>query len=280
MDDEQGLREQVVALRRAGMSRRQIRDELKIWNNDKLNRLLKGEPPPEWTKRPRAKDELRAKAREMRIEGRTYDEIEEALGVSKGSISLWVRDLPKPPPRYSRQELALRAAELRWEPLREARDEERRAVKAAAAKAIRGLSDRELFIAGVALYWAEGEKDKEYDRRERVVLINSDPNVIRLYLAWLKLLEVDASRIQFRLHIHESAAVESAERYWADLVRVDVASMQRTTLKKHNPKTVRKNVGESYHGCLVVRVLGSADLYRRIEGWWAGMMVEVELRNP
>lgn len=56
--------------------------------------------------------------------------------------------------------------------------------------------------------------------------------------------------------------------------------MSRATLKKHNPKTVRKNVGESYHGCLVVRVLQCAELYWRIEGWWSGLVVEVKRRNP
>jgi hypothetical protein len=41
----------------------------------------------------------------------------------------------------------------------------------------------------------------------------------------------------------------------------------RPTLKRHNPKTVRKDVTDGYHGCLCVRVRQSADLYRRIEGW-------------
>ena len=44
-------------------------------------------------------------------------------------------------------------------------------------------------------------------------------------------------------------------------------------LKRHNPKTVRKNVGEGYHGCLRIDVRRSGDLYRRIEGWAAGAML-------
>jgi len=39
------------------------------------------------------------------------------------------------------------------------------------------------------------------------------------------------------------------------------------TLKRHNPKTVRKNVGDSYRGCLRINVRRSSGLYRRIEGW-------------
>jgi orotate phosphoribosyltransferase-like protein len=88
--DFEGLREQAVALRREGLSRRQIRDRLHVDNNDLLNRLLEGEPPPEWTKRPNAKDDLRDKARELRLQGWTYDQIQVELGCSKSSISLWV----------------------------------------------------------------------------------------------------------------------------------------------------------------------------------------------
>lgn len=40
--DFEGLRERAVALRRAGYSLRQIRDELKVFNNDILSQLVKG----------------------------------------------------------------------------------------------------------------------------------------------------------------------------------------------------------------------------------------------
>ncbi len=70
--------------------------------------------------------------------------------------------------------------------------------------------------------------------------------------------------------IHATADVERAERFRAGLVGADVATLRRTTRKRHNPRTVRKNVGESYRGCLVIRVSQGADLYRRIEGWWHG----------
>ena len=53
------------------------------------------------------------------------------------------------------------------------------------------------------------------------------------------------------MSIHETADVEAA----------------------HNPKTVRKNVGERYRGCLRIDVRRSSDLYRKIEGWAAGAML-------
>jgi transposase len=268
-DSHHELRAAAITLRRAGLSRDQIRTRLQVRNNDHLNRLLAGEPPPEWTKRPNAKDDLRARARELRREGRTYDEIAAELGVAKSSVSLWVRDLPKPQ-KTPEQMHAMR--EARWGPYRAERDRAQRRTRQAASREIGTLTDRELFLIGVGLYWAEGSKSKPYRLREQVAFINSDPDMIEVYLAWLALLEVGSARLRFNVMIHESADVAGAERYWADLVGRDVADFGKTTLKKHNPKTVRKNVGADYCGCLVVRVLQGADLYRRIEGWWSGIV--------
>ncbi|MFF8611626.1 hypothetical protein [Streptomyces sp. NPDC015350] len=270
--DFEGLREQAPALRREGLSLRQIRDRLRIHNNDIPNRLVRGEPAPEWTKRPRARDDLREKARELRLRGMTYDRIQVEPGCSKSSISLWVRDLPKPKPRHTDEEhRALMNAGLSR--LRAAQDEERIRVKARARDEVGPLSDRELFFAGAALYWAEGTKDKTYSRRESLHFINSDPNVITLYLRWLKLLEVPHERMRFRVSIHESGDIAGAERFWAVLAGVPTSSLQKTTLKKHNPKTIRKNTTEAYRGCLIIYVTKSADLYRRVEGTWYGIVL-------
>ncbi|WP_435208018.1 hypothetical protein [Streptomyces sp. bgisy034] len=271
--DFEGLRERAVALRRAGLSRRQIRDRLGVDNNDILNRLLEGEPPPQWTKRPNAKDDLRDRARELRLRGWTYDQIQVELGCSKSSISLWVRDLPKPDRKRGTEE-ASAIARRGWEARLHRHEEQRRHTKAMAEQAVGDLSDRELFLAGVVLYWAEGAKDKAHatQRRESLQFINSDPNVIRFYLRWLESLGVERERMRFRLSIHESADVTAAEAFWADLVAVDVSTFQRATLKKHNPRTLRKNVGDSYRGCLIIYTTRSAELYRRMEGAWYGIV--------
>ena len=84
------LRERAIALRRAGHSRREIKEILGIGSNQTLNEALRGEPPPEWTRRPRAKDDLHARARELREQGLDYEEIAggvrrvEELGLTLG----------------------------------------------------------------------------------------------------------------------------------------------------------------------------------------------------
>lgn len=270
--DFEALREQAIALRRAGLSRRQIRYRLHVDNNDILNRLLEGEPPPEWTKRPNAKDDLRHRARELRLLGWTYDQIQVELGCSKSSISLWVRDLPTPERRTPTEQGKL-AAQKRWEHELAVRDRERQRTKATATAEVGDLSSREVFLAGVVLYWAEGAKDKAYSRRERLQFINSDSNVISFYLRWLDALGVERERLRFRVSIHASADVAEAEAFWADLAGVEASTFQKATIKKHNPRTNRKNTAEAYHGCLVIYVTKSADLYRRMEGAWYGIVL-------
>jgi hypothetical protein len=64
----------------------------------------------------------------------------------------------------------------------------------------------------------------------------------------------------------------SAELFWLKITGARPEQFRRASLKRHNPKTVRKNVGENYHGCLRIDVHRSADLYRKIEGWAAAGM--------
>ncbi|MGW7168431.1 hypothetical protein ACWGH3_24670 [Streptomyces sp. NPDC054884] len=269
--DFEGLRERALALRRAGLSLRQIRDELQVHNKETLQRLVEGEPPPEWTKRPRAKDDLREGARELRQQGWTYNQIQAELGCSKSSVSLWVRDLPHPEPKRTPEEQRERM-NAGLAQLMASREQKREATKQEAAAAIGALSDRELFLAGVALYWAEGTKDKPHVRRECVEFVNSDPGMIRVFLAWLDLLGVNRDRLHCRVMIHESADVAAAEHYWSNLTAIDESAFGKTILKKHNPQTVRKNTGDTYRGCLGIKVRQGADLYRRIEGAWYGIV--------
>src|ERR1700722_12371047 len=175
------IRERAIALRRAGHSFREIKEILGVGSNKTLHDALRGEPPPEWTRRPRAKDDLHAWARELRAQGLDYEDIAAALGVSKSSVSLWVRDMPRPA-RLSYEECRKRSAEgsrLYWETERPAREAQREEVRAAAAGQIGVLSKREILIAGAIAYWCEGAKSKPYRRQERVVFINSDPGLIK-----------------------------------------------------------------------------------------------------
>jgi hypothetical protein len=268
------LRERAIALRRAGKSRREIKELLAITSNDTLNEVLKGEPPLPQNVRPNAKDAERAKARELREQGLNYKQIAAELGVSKSSVSLWVRDLPRPE-HLSYEECRKRSADgvrRYWAAERPIREAGREAARAAAAAGIGQLNEREVLIAGAIAYWCEGSKNKPYRRDDRVAFMNSDPALVRFFLRFLEAAGVSRDQLIFRVYIHEDADADVAQRHWLDVTEAQAAQFRCPALKRHNPRTVRKNTGDDYHGCLRVEVRRSSGLYRQIEGWAAAAM--------
>jgi len=268
------LRKRAIELRRAGRSRREIQQLLAIGSNATLNEALRGEPPPPWTRRPNAKDDLRDAARKLRRDGLDYKRIAAELGVSKNSVSLWVRDLPRPP-RLSYEECRKRHADAvrrHWEAERPARAAERRAIRLAAIAQAGVLSRREILIAGAIAYWCEGSKNKPHRRGDRVAFINSDPALINFFLRFLDAAGIERGRLTFRVYIHQNADVAAAERFWMAAVSAGPSQFRKATLKKHNPATTRRNTGDGYHGCLRIDVRRSAELYGQIEGRAAAAM--------
>ena len=268
------LREQAIALRRAGKSRREIKELLGITSNWTLNESLKGEPPLPQNFRPNAKDDVRAKARTLREQGLSYNQIAAELGVSKSSVSLWVRDLPRPEPLSYEAFRERHVAGVRrwWAAERQVREARRVAARAAASNEIGDLNDREIIIAGAIAYWCEGAKNKPDRRYDRVVFTNSDPGLSMLFLRFLDAAGIGRDRLIYQVQIHESADVRTAQEFWLGVTGADPAQFRRPTLKRHNPRTVRTNTGEDYHGCLRIEVRRSTGLYRKIEGWAAASM--------
>lgn len=262
------VKEQARELRRQGLSVAQIAVELGGIPTSTVHGWMVGVPPPEWTRRPRAKDAARVEARRLRAEGRSNGEIADRLGVSKSSVSLWARDLEHPEPRRegdaARREGHRRYYERRRRLSAQVREGEIEAV----ATVVGRPSLRELLVAGAVAYWAEGSKSKPWRPLDRVTFINSDVDMIRLFLAFLGAMGVTQDQLRFRVSIHETADESEARSFWAGVVGVTASSFQRSTLKKHVATTVRRNVGAGYHGCLVIGVLRSATLYREIEGIW------------
>jgi transposase len=99
----------------------------------------------------RGKLSERQQARQLRRAGLPPAEIASRLGVSKSSVSLWVREvsfdpLPRPPPGRRRAPNALQ---------RRRQAEIERLVEEGRER-IGRLSEREFLVAGVALYAGEG----------------------------------------------------------------------------------------------------------------------------
>lgn len=264
-EEKVDLGAQARAMRAAGRSRREIAAELHI-GDDLMTELLRGTVVPTSLRRRKAKDDLHARARDLRQAGWTYPQIARELGVSKSSCSLWLRDMVHPLGTLEGQErrtAALRASAAATQQLRQAR---RVAFKEQVATALGSVKQRDVLVALAVSYWCEGAKDKPWSRREQVQWMNSDVMLVRLFLDGLRILGVSDDRLRLRVHIHETADELAARRWWADQLSWPEEDFRRSTIKRHTPKTVRKNVGDDYHGCLAVTVLQSRTLYQLLDG--------------
>lgn len=261
--------DRIRELRARGLTPKQIREELPGVSPWVVNCAINRDATAQASHpglRARARDADRERARTLRLQGRTYKQIQAELDVSASTLSMWLRDLPHP-----ELDRAAHAAHMH-RVLATRRGEQREEQKAAAFAEVDEISDRELLLLGVALYWAEGVKDKPYSRREYIQFINSDAGMIGLFLRWLDLVGVEEADRQYRISIHESADLVAAEDFWRRVVGKAEADFRKATLKRHKIKTVRKQLNDDYHGCLVVWVRKSSGLYRRVDGWWRGIL--------
>jgi transcriptional regulator with XRE-family HTH domain len=158
----------------------------------------------------RGKVAAHERARELRAEAWTLDEIAAELGVSKSSVSVWVRDVAfEPRPRSTARRRGPNA-------LQRAKAEEIEQCMAEGRERIADVTDRDLLIAGVALYAGEGAKT-DGDLR----FANSDPRMILFFVTWLRrFFPVDEARFRIRLYLHEGLDLGAATAFWADLTGI------------------------------------------------------------
>lgn len=219
----------------------------------------------------------RGKAIELRQQGLSYKQIRAIVGGSNASMSLWLRDVPltdlqKARLRRRGVESIRKTAEAHR---RRTREKESR-IRQEALREMGDVTSQDLFVAGVVAYIAEGTKTKPWRSTEQCHFMNSDPRMILLFVRWTELLGISRADLIFRVMIHESADIPGANQYWAKLLGERVDRLMRPTLKHGNPKTKRRNVGPTYRGCLIVGIRKSADLNRRIDGWFDAMVSRTE----
>jgi hypothetical protein len=188
----------------------------------------------------RGKVKEQAKARALRAQNRTIDDIARTLGVSKSSVSLWVRDVPFTPT------LRLRGPQRRRQPLRERKLRQIEDLNRAGVDRLGRLGDQAFLAAGAALYAGEGSKtDGE------VNFANSDPDMVRLFCAWLRrFFRIDETRLRVRVYLHQGLDLDAAERYWSRLTDVPRSQFRKPYRAVPDP-SIRRNKHE--YGCVYVR---------------------------
>lgn len=217
------------------------------------------------------KQSEKAKAIAFRKEGKTYSEILKKVPVAKSTLSLWLRDVGLSKTQKQKITVKKHKAQLRGGARRkEMRLTEVALMKELGVRDIKYISERELFLIGVVLYWGEGTKKSGQRPGSMVDFANSDPDMVRIFVRWLRqCCNICDDYMQVRLHLHISHKdrEEALKQLWSKMIGLPLDNFSKTVYKKHNPKTLRYKTGSDYLGLVSIRVKRSTTLNRRILGW-------------
>ncbi|MAG59168.1 hypothetical protein CMO96_00020 [Candidatus Woesebacteria bacterium] len=208
------------------------------------------------------------KAIRLRKEGESIKDIASLLSVSPSIVSLWVRHIQLSPMQEQRlAKKALNALQRgRKKALiiqqKERRRKKNRLIKEA-LREIGKLSKRDIFVVGIALYWAEGFK-----KDNRLGFANSDPKMIKLFLKWLKIVGVPKENIRLRvgLNISHKERVGKVQKYWEKQTSITTTQFQKPFFQKFKWKRQFPNP-EEYFGVLRIRAINQGPLFIKIHAW-------------
>jgi hypothetical protein len=213
----------------------------------------------------------------LRKEGKTYSEILEQVHVAKSTLTEWFKSVQLAVPQKQRITQLRINAQLKGAASRKSKrisevEELIRKGKADVGK----ITDRELWLIGVALYWAEGSKQKEKYPSVGIAFTNSDPQMLALFLRWLKLLKISDDDLAFELYVHDNRKKDIPEfkKWWTEQLHIPIKKLSTVYFKRDKIKTNRTNTKDLYHGLIRIKVASSTVLNRKINGWISGIVTQ------
>ncbi|KKP42422.1 MAG: hypothetical protein UR31_C0015G0022 [Parcubacteria group bacterium GW2011_GWA2_33_14] len=208
----------------------------------------------------------------LRKQGWSMNEIKDKLRVSKSSISLWVRNIKLTDDQkraLSQKGLTKESIERRRATRLSRENARRQIIVDAAREEIDTLSELELKLIGVALYWAEGGKTN----RGSVQLSNGDPRIIRLMMKFFKkICKVPKEKFRAHIHIHPHLNIKKAENYWSSISGIPLNQFYKTYSK---PNKASQNKKDSLPFGTFDIYVHSTELFLKIKGWIEGIYKNV-----
>lgn len=212
--------------------------------------------PQDPTKLPR-KDAERKKSRELRADGFSIPEIAEQLKVSKGSVSVWVKDIELAPEQ--RKILLAKSGGILGNQALAKKSREKRLLSQEQGR----KKTSELWKMGCVMYWAEGAKAKNV-----VSFSNTDPYMLKFFVGFLEK-ELDIKKDQFRpqinVYLEDEREIDGITTYWSELLEIPKEGFIKPQINNLPSSSSGKKKGRHPYGCLQLRV-SSTDAVQQIYG--------------
>ncbi len=180
------------------------------------------------------------------------------LRVSRSSVSLWTRHIAVG--RGPRRRAGPRSPNL----LERRKQAEIDELLDAGRARIGRPSERDLLIAGTALYAGEGSKGDG-----KVRFANSDPRMVAFFCAWLRrFFSIDESRLRLTVYLHEGLDLQRALDHWSKVTGIPLSQIGKP-YRAAPDGGIRHSKHE--HGCAYVSY-ACARTHRSIMGLVHGLL--------
>ena len=180
-------------------------------------------------------------------------EIATLLGVSLSSVSYWVRDVPLTDsqravlrwrnPAVNGHRAGGQANCVKARLLRQAYQEEGRTL---------AQCDDPVHAAGCMLFWAEGSR-----RRNSVVFTNSDPAMVRYFVAFLRSYFAppdEAFRVNCNLFADHVERQHEIEQFWLQTLDLTATCLTKSTVNVYSKHSQKKRQNKLPYGTVRVCV--------------------------
>lgn len=213
---------------------------------------------------------FKKKARTLRsVDGLSYGEIARKLKISKSTVKSWCYDIVLSPAHHAR--LYTKQVEILSRGPKSSHErrmkEIEKIIQDGEREIITPLDINGYKLIGAALYWAEGDKTKNF------AVANSDPLMIKFLVQWMdKVLGVPAQRIKAHLNIYSQQNESEIKLFWSDLTGIPIENFGKSFVKPAN-KNYKKNT--LYYGTIKIRCFRGTDLRHRVFGWVKAFLKEI-----
>ena len=207
--------------------------------------------------------------RNLRNHGLSYREIglKTPFIISKSTISDWCEDIELTAQQKNRLDRLFKDGSYRGRLAGSKVTQVRRAkevadIREVAISEISPLTENEFKIAGLMLYWAEGNK------KNKVGVCNSDPELIQFMMQWFrKVCLVPEEKFKIYLNIHSGQDESEIKRFWSSVIVLPISQFGKSYIKKEW-SGYRKNI--LYKGTIKIEICNK-NLLHRILGWIKGV---------
>lgn len=175
-----------------------------------------------------ARPKDREKAIKLRLQGLSYSQIKSEMGLNKSTLSGWLKNYP-----LSNEQI-IKLRDLNPQRIEKCRNTKAKKVEDRLKNVykkvsldISELNKRDIFIAGMFLYWGEGSKSERFT----TALSNTDPAVLRFFIKWLKLFNIDNEKLHITLQLYSDMNIKKEIKFWSEELKLPVHLFKKPYVK-------------------------------------------------